>query len=87
MSAATLYESSDVHIRVAVAVSAPVDKALRWVWLVAMDVFITRSRQKRCGIASSKVSPRSPPQSWTTSVMLVRFRVRIKRKSELWWKL
>lgn len=26
-----LHESSDVHVRVSVAVGAPVDKALRWI--------------------------------------------------------
>ena len=30
MAAATLHESSDVHVWIAIAVSVPVDKALRW---------------------------------------------------------
>jgi hypothetical protein len=30
MAAAALHESSDVHVRVPVAVGASVDKALRW---------------------------------------------------------
>jgi hypothetical protein len=41
---------------------------------VPTDVFITRSWLKRYGTTSGKVSPRSPPQLWTTSMMLVRFR-------------